>query len=606
MTTPRPSLPVLERYVAERQLDQSIQTVIRILIAIDAHYGRLDHVDLGEIASHGNEKDIALVFCNRFAAVFARLMVDPELQLSINDFERLLTQHRWLDLIFSLSDHRTSDKLMPQLAKRTGETSLTFEGVNFLRFLILRSMNSAIDADLEDYAKVSSTGTAVAFLNYVSSRTVFWPRAFAFREKLLEWLPSRLGALKLGDLMLARLPEIYMHCSYAMTPRKHAIKATLMKQVRNACLSYGCTEAAAEQPHPLPARPTVVIVGENFHSGHAVHRSHSRAVEALRERFRLIGAIHPDPKGTPIARLFEECLPITTIGVLPQVKQLADAILKLKPALILYLGVGMVAPVIALASLRLAPVQCVSFGHTATTMSGTMDYFILPEDFAGAAHTFSEQVIGVAAAAMPFAPRPFTQLPKPPVDGTIRVAVPASTMKLNPHLFEALARTAKSAKSRVEFHFLPIGAIGLAYLELSRAVAAQVPGGIVFPELPPEAYMEKLSKCDLFLCPFPYGNMNGIIDCFRFALPGVCLDGPESHSHADSAFFARVGLPPALATKTLDEYVAMAVRLIDDSDWRASCAKIIADADLSAAFFRGNPALFCDVISGLISRIRQH
>jgi hypothetical protein len=478
--------------------------------------------------------------------------------------------------------------------------------VNFLRFLILRSMNSAIDADLEDYAKVSSAGTAVAFLNYVSSRTVFWPRAFAFRERLLEWLPSRLSALKLGDLMLARLPEIYMHCSYAMTPEKHAIKAALMKQVRSACLAHGCSEVAGGPRDPLPARPTIVIVGENFHAGHAVHRSHSRAVEALRERFRLIGAIHPDPMGTPIARLFEECLPITTIGVLPQVKQLADAILKLKPALILYLGVGMVAPVIALASLRLAPVQCVSFGHTATTMSEAMDYFILPEDFAGAAHTFSEQVIGVAAAAMPFAPRPFTPLPKPPVDGTIRVAVPASTMKLNPHLFEALTRIARSAKSRVQFHFFPIGAIGLAYLELKRAVAAQVPGGIVFPELPPGAYMEKLSRCDLFLCPFPYGNMNGIIDCFRFALPGVCLDGPESHSHADSAFFARVGLPPALATKTVDEYVAMAVRLIDDSDWRALCAKIIADADLSAAFFRGSPALFCDVISGLISRIRQH
>jgi hypothetical protein len=238
-------------------------------------------------------------------------------------------------------------------------------------------------------------------------------------------------------------------------------------------------------------------------------------------------------------------------------------------------------------------------------MSEAMDYFILPEDFIGATHTFSERVIGVPPAAMPFAPRPFTHHAKPAPDGTIRVAVPGSTMKLNPHLFEALARIAGRAKSRVELHFFPVGAIGLAYLELKRAAAAQVPGAIVFPELPPEAYMERLSRCDLFLCPFPYGNMNGIIDCFRFALPGVCLDGAESHSHADSAFFARIGLPPALATKSVDDYVAMAVRLIDDSDWRASCAKIVANADLSAAFFRGDASLFCDVISGLISRARQ-
>ncbi len=168
-------------------------------------------------------------------------------------------------------------------------TSLTFDGLNFLRFLILRSMNSRIHANLEDYWKVSSVGTALAFLHYVGSRYVFWPRAFEFREQILEWLPGRLGPIKLGELTLARLPEIYMHCSYAVGPRKHAIKADLMRQMRSACLEYGCTEASAEAASPLPSRPTVVVVGENFHVGHAVHRTHSRAVAALRERFHVVG-----------------------------------------------------------------------------------------------------------------------------------------------------------------------------------------------------------------------------------------------------------------------------------------------------------------------------
>jgi hypothetical protein len=178
-----------------------------------------------------------------------------------------------------------------------------------------------------------------------------------------------------------------------MTPRKHAIKADLMKQMRGACLDHGCREVPSGRKEPLPTRPTIVVVGENFNVGHAVYRTHSRAVAALRERFKVVGVIHPDPAGTPIANLFDECLPIKTGEFLPQVKQLADAILERKPDMILYLGVGMVAQVIALASLRLAPVQCVSFGHTATTMSEAMDYFIVPEDFAGAAHTLSEKVL---------------------------------------------------------------------------------------------------------------------------------------------------------------------------------------------------------------------
>ena len=252
MSTQFPSLPVLERQVAERRLADAVRTSIEILHAIDTRYGRLEHIELGEIASDGTAEDVALVFCTRFAAAFGRVMADPDVPLTTEDFERLLTHHRWIDLIFSLSGYRTSDHVVPVLARPTQGTSLTFDGLNFLRFLILRSMNSRIHANLEDYWKVSSVGTALAFLHYIGSRYVFWPRAFEFREQLLEWLPGRLGPIKLGELTLARLPEIYMHCSYAVGPRKHAIKADLMRQMRSACLEYGCTEASAERADPSP------------------------------------------------------------------------------------------------------------------------------------------------------------------------------------------------------------------------------------------------------------------------------------------------------------------------------------------------------------------
>ena len=605
MTTQFPSLPALERQVAERQLGLAVQTSIEILQAIDSRYGRLEHVALGDLTSDGTAEDIALVFCTRFAAAFGRVMADPEVPLSTADFEQLLTYHRWIDLIFSLSGYRTSDHVVPVLARPTQGTSLTFDGLNFLRFLILRSMNSRIHANLEDYWKVSSVGTALAFLHYVSSRYVFWPQAFDFREQILEWLPGRLGNIRLGDLTLARLPEIYMHCSYAATPRKHAIKADLIKQVRSACLAHGCREASADTRRPFSSRPTIVVVGENFSIGHAVHRTHARAVAALRERFRVVGVIYPDPVGTPIADLFDECISIKPGEFLPKVKHLADTILERKPDLVLYLGIGMVSQVIALSSLRLAPVQCVSFGHAATTMSDVIDYFILPEDFAGAPSTFTETVLKVPKAAMPFAPLPFTRVERPAGDGTIRVAIPASIMKLNPRFFGALSRIALEAKSRLEFHFFPLAGTGLPYIELTRAVKAQVPNATVFPELPYEAYMERLAKCDLFLTPFPYGNMNSIIDCFRFSLPGVCLDGVETHAHADSAILARIDLPRSLAATTVDEYVTQAVRLIDDVSWRNSCARIITTADLDAAFFKGDTALFCDAIAGLISAARQ-
>jgi hypothetical protein len=461
-------------------------------------------------------------------------------------------------------------------------------------------MNSRVFVNFDEFSRANAVGSTLAFLHYISSRYVFWPRAFEFRERLLEWIPGKLESIKLGGLTLARLPEIYMHCSYAITPKKHAIKTDLMKQMRRACLEIGCVEVPAKLPEVMPKRPTVVVVAEHFLPGHAVHRTHSRAIASLRERFHVVGAIYPNPIGTPIADFFDECVPMPVMDFMAMVRYLADQISARKPVLIFYLGVGMVPQVIALASMRLAPIQCVSFGHTASTMSEAMDYFILPEDFAGAPETFSEKVLAVPKAAMPFAPRPFTPFPKPAPDGTIRVAIPASTMKLNPPLFEAAARIVRGAKSRTEIQFFPLAGTGLPYMELLRVVKARIPGAQVFAEAPHEVYMERLSKCDLFLCPFPYGNMNSIIDSFRLAMPGVCLDGAEAHSHADSAFFARIGLPSALTAKTVDEYVTTAIRLIDDAKWRAECQKIVADADLDAAFFHGNASLFCDAIADLI------
>jgi hypothetical protein len=230
-----------------------------------------------------------------------------------------------------------------------------------------------------------------------------------------------------------------------------------------------------------------------------------------------------------------------------------------------------------------------------------IDYFILPEDFVGSAECFSETILAVPKAALPFAPQPAPQpAPQRRADGTIRVAIPASTMKLNPVLFDAVARIGAEAKSRVAFHFFPLAATGLPYFELSRIVRDAIPQATVFPEAPHERYMARLAECDVFLCPFPYGNMNSIIDAFQLGLPGVCLDGIEAHAHADAAFFARIALPAELVAKSIDDYVAAAVKLIDDEAWRARCTEIVSKADLEVAFFGGEPDLFAAAIEKLI------
>jgi hypothetical protein len=594
------SLPALERLVAERQYAQALQTALSILQAIDSRAGRLDLVTAGASYPGSSEEDTTLVFATRFAAAFGRLLTEPDRQFTAEGYERLLTHYRWIDLIFSLSGFRTSDNFLALIGSEAGRNRLTFAGSNFFRLLALLSMNSFIDVDFDQFWRANPAASAVAFFNYISSRYVFSRRAFEFRERLLEWIPQRLDEVRLGSLTVARLPEVYMHCSYAMTPNKHAIKRPLMEQMRRGCLGVGIVEAPAAIPPRDSGRATVVVVGEVLAPGHPVFRSHSRAVEALRDRFRVVGVVLPNPIGTPIAEYFDECIAIPGGDFLASVRWVTGEITARKPALVFYLGVGMVPQVIALASLRLAPIQCVSYGHTATTMSPAIDYFVLPEDFVGAAGCFSEQVLALPKEAMPFAPRPFTRIPRPPADGTIRVAIPASTMKLNPPLFDAIARIGAGARTLVAFQFFPLAATGLPYFELARILRERIPHASVFPEVPHDRYMEQLARCDLFLCPFPYGNINSIIDSFQHGLPGVCLDGAEAHAHADAAIFSRIGLPTELAAKSVEEYVAAAIRLVDDEDWRNRCTAAVREADLDAAFFRGDPSLFATAIEQLI------
>jgi predicted O-linked N-acetylglucosamine transferase (SPINDLY family) len=577
-TNMRPSLRAFEQHVTEDRHREALQSALQILNAIDLGFGRLNGVE-ADMPTDGNEE----LFARRFGAALKRLF-ESGAELSEPDYERLLLYHRWIDVIFSLGgiEPLKNAPLLPRLA--------------------LRPLNTTDDIDLDEVWRTDARAAATAFLRYTSSPYIFRPRAFDLREQLLEWLPERLPDVKLSTLTLSRLADIYMHCSYAITPRKHAIKTALMSGLRRALMEAGCSEAEAGAAPPVERRPTIVVVAENLRLGHSVHRTHSRAIASLRERFHVIGLVNPNPKATPIEQMFDECWDIDGTDVFQLACHLANQILARKPSLVFYLGVGMTPLVVALASLRLAPVQCVSFGHTATTMSQAIDYFVLPEDFVASEAVFSERVLALPKAAMPMTPRTSAAIRRrvSDADSTIRIALPASTMKLSPKVFDALADIVARVRTPIEVHVFPLGGVGLAHAELARVATERISGARVSAELPHEAYIERLSECDLFLSPFPYGNMNSILDCFQLGLPGVCLDGAEPHSHADGAFFARIGLPKALVAQSIDDYVAAAVKLIDDGEWRSRCRGIVENANLDAAFFTGDAGLFSNAIADLV------
>jgi HMW1C N-terminal/HMW1 domain 2 len=582
--------------------------MLRILGAIDDRYGRLDLIECSGLAPGREQAQMATRFC----AAFCQLICDPQAPFGAATFERLAQHHRWLELMFAASGFVSSDHLVNLLStSEDGAKRVPMQ--NLARFLLVFSAAAGMDLNLDEAFAASRAAAIGAALGYLSSRFVFTEKGHAFRERLLAWLPPRLAEVRLGEMALQALASPYMHASYASSPGKHDVKAVMIAQMRRALLEEGCPEwdgAAPPVARGAGERPTIVVTTENLSDGHSIQRTHSRAVKALRASFNVVGVLHAAHVSPAVEDCFDEIIHYAGApGLFGHVTNVAREILARRPAMVLHLGVGMSSFVIGLASLRLAPVQAASFGHTATTRSPEIDAMILPEDFVGDPGLFSEPLVLLPAAAMPYHLRDdidFAEIGRcarsvRSPGGPVRIAVPASVMKLGPPLFGALADAAAVARTPIEFHFFALGCAGLGQTELQRRLAGALPMSVVHEEQPYEAYMERLAGCDVFVCPFPYGNMNSIVDAVMVGLPGVCLDGPEAHAHADVAYFRRLGLPEELATTSLEAYVAAIVRLADEPEWRARCQAAARRVGRDHPFFGGDAGLFVSAVQQLIA-----
>ncbi len=226
----------------------------------------------------------------RLAAAHGRLVTMEPFPFNAFVYELLTHHHRWLELAFSVGGFGSAEYLLPQLATaQRPDGGRIVPPDNLARFLLIFSSACGMSMDLDESLRVNAAATMTAALGHIGSRFCYTNTGHAWREKLLEWLPDKLGQVQLGAVVLQNIASPYMHCSYAMSPAKHAIKAGLIAQMRRALLDAGAPEM--DGPPPPSERPTIVVTTENFNQVHSVHRTHSRAVTALRRAFNVVGVV---------------------------------------------------------------------------------------------------------------------------------------------------------------------------------------------------------------------------------------------------------------------------------------------------------------------------
>lgn len=250
-------------------------------------------------------------------------------------------------------------------------------------------------------------------------------------------------------------------------------------------------------------------------------------------------------------------------------------ILEDKLHILIFPEIGMDAPTMAMAGLRLAPIQCTAWGHPVTTGLSTIDYFISSELMEGnnAQDHYSETLIqlpniGVAYPALGDIPtqikdKSYFSFPESSVI-YLCLQAPFKYLPQYDRILPAIAQQVPHAK----FVFLRGE---LLRQRLDRAFTAE---GLVYTDfclflkIPArEDYLMLNLVADVFLDTCTWSGGNTSLEAIACGLPLVTYPGDFMRGrHADS-FLKMIGVTETIA-ENVENYIEIAVRLGLDSSWR--------------------------------------
>lgn len=610
------SLEQFENACYKRQHEPAGRELAGLLQDVDKNLGGLGQDFQGQALRGLAPQEINTHFVTRICAAMSCLFSDPEFHFSPEWQKRTFELHRWISALFAASPFHNADHVLRALNLQTGvDQPLTVTQRDLHKFCILYTQESEIEIDLTSMWAQAPLLTASLCLSLMSPRFLGTQSAHDKRETLLQWLPDRLTELdNVLDLPFGIVHDVYMHCSYADGTYKHNIKKSINGLIRRYLLlreglQDRVTRNQSGAPHLVDGKPVVLVVMEWFNSSHSVYRTHSRSLLALRERFHVVGmgsAAAVDEAGRAVFDAF-----IALDGSKALVEQVRDVMQQaqlLQPSVFYCPAVGMFPLTIFLANLRFAPIQVAALGHGASTMAECMDYYVLDEDFIGDPACFSETLIRMPIDSMPFV-RSSSQTELTPVlretPDVVRVAVASSLMKFNPRFLQACQQIVARSRVPVEMHFMPGMAIGLGHVQLKSLVARYMPTAVVHAHLPYPEYMQVLNQCDLYINPFPYGNMNGIADMAFQGLVGVCRTGPDVHEHIDEGIFRRLELPDWLIADTDEAYVQAAVRLAENHAERLALRRDLLERQAVEVLYRGRAEVLGQKLLALVEALNQ-
>jgi len=279
-----------------------------------------------------------------------------------------------------------------------------------------------------------------------------------------------------------------------------------------------------------------------------------------------------------------------------------EEILADRPHVLLFPDIGMDPMSGWIAAHRLAPTQCMTWGHPNTSGYPTMDYFLtseLMEPQDGDDH-YSERLVRLPNLSIYYEPLALTlpavtreQLGIRP--GAVAYWSGQSLFKYLPQYDQVFARIAREAGRDCQFLFIqshsgdPMTARLRSRLERAFAVQGLDAARhcLFLPRLGLEQFVAAIGQCDVVLDSLGWSGGNTTLEGLAHDTPIVTLAAPLMRGRHTMAILQRMGVTDTIGG-TVDDYVAIAARLAREPDWRADVRRRMGEgkarvfADLAA------------------------
>ena len=274
--------------------------------------------------------------------------------------------------------------------------------------------------------------------------------------------------------------------------------------------------------------------------------------------------------------------------VVPQDLHAARALIAAqKLDVLFYQDIGMEPFSYFLAYSRLAPLQCVSFGHPDTTGIPTIDYFIsndLYEAPAASSHYSEKLYLLRDLGTLSYYHRPrLPEKPKTRVEFGLsyedRIYLcPQNLFKVHPDMDDLMGSILRrDPKGKV---VMVSGKIDrwteLIRKRWSESIPDVVERIILLPRMVSSDYLTLIALADVMLDTIHFNGMNTSLEAFSVGTPVVTLPGEFQRGRHTQAMYQKMGLTECIA-ETSETYVDIAVRVATEAEYRASLRSKILD-----------------------------